>query len=392
MEIATLPVQQEKIDMWKALNAGNMTRPMVVIDQLPWHELGFDALCAGDPFWQDIEKHLRQTLYKWEHFPADMVVEPFIPIPMAISGQNYGIAVQEEQLAADPNSHVVSHHYENQLQEEADVAKILDMRMAHDQAQTNLRLEAAQELFDGIIPVRARGVSFDLALWDTLAKLMGVEDIYFDLVDRPEFIHKIMRRMTDAALAGIKQAGELNVCNSDANTCHCSYIYTDELLPGPGEGRGYQSPDCWAYGMAQLFTSVSPETTKEFELPYIQELASHFGGIYYGCCDRLDDRMDLVLQIPNIRKISCSPWSDRDVFAEKIGKKLVMSSKPSPAVLAGASVDYDEVKKDLRHTMEAARRYGVNLEIILKDLSTVQYKPERLAEWNRIAMGVVVGG
>lgn len=43
MEIASLPVQREKMELWKAFNRHGKTRPMVLIDQLPWHELNGDG-------------------------------------------------------------------------------------------------------------------------------------------------------------------------------------------------------------------------------------------------------------------------------------------------------------------------------------------------------------
>lgn len=138
--------------------------------------------------------------------------------------------------------------------------------------------------------------------------------------------------------------------------------------------------------MAQLFSSVSPAFTEEFEIPYIIRMAEPFGMIYYGCCDRLDDRMDLVKKIPHVRKISCSPWSDRKAFAEKIGPEIIMSNKPSPAFLATDSLDEDAVRKDLRRTVALARENKVNLELILKDISTVRHHPERLTRWAEIAM------
>ena len=395
MEIASLPIQQEKVSMWKALNAGNMTRPMVAIDQIPWHEFDSHELLrpgVADPFWQEIERHLRRKLFQWAYFPADMVVEPFIPIPMSVSGQHYGIEIKEETVATDTRNDIVSHSYKNQLEEEADIAKIQDMYIVHDAAETARHLASAEEIFKGIAPVYASGIQFHAGLWDFAAQLMGVEHIYFDLVDRPELMHQIMRRFTDATIAGIKQANALSVHDGSASTCHCSYIYTDALLPGPAEGRGGTSQDTWAFGMAQLFSSVSPDTTKEFELPYIQEIAGYFGGFYYGCCERLDDRMELILQIPNLRKISCSPWSDCNAFAERIGPNLVMSAKPAPSFLAGESVDYETVEKDLRHTAEAARRNHVNLELILKDISTVGYDPARLTKWSALALRIAEGG
>jgi len=397
MDLAALPVQQEKIAMWKTLNAGSMTRPMVAValDQIPWHE--FDShellrLHVADPFWQQIERQLRQKLFQWAYFPVDMVIEPFISIPMAVSGQHYGIEIQEETIATDARNDIVSHCYKNQLEEEADIAKIQDMRIVHDAAETARRLESANEIFGGIAPVHTSGIQFHAGLWDFVTQFMGVENIYFDLMDRPEFMHQIMRRFTDATVAGIKQANELDVHDGNAKLCHGSYIYTNEFLPGPAKGKGGKSQNSWAFGLAQLFSSASPDITREFELPYIQEIAGYFGGLYYGCCERLDDRMELILQIPNLRKVSCSPWNDRDVFAEKIGPEFIMSAKPNPAFLAEKSVDYGAVEKDLRHTAEAARRNHVNLELILNAVSTVRYDPARLTKWSEIAMHAVGGG
>ena len=120
-------------------------------------------------------------------------------------------------------------------------------------------------------------------------------------------------------------------------------------------------------------------------------MAECFGMLYYGCCDRLDDRLDLVKKIPHVKKVSCSPWSDRERFAENIGPELIMSNKPTPAFVAGDSFDGDVIQKDLERTVEAARRNNVNLEFILKDISTVRYQPERLTQWAEIAMKVAEG-
>ena len=97
-------------------------------------------------------------------------------------------------------------------------------------------------------------------------------------------------------------------------------------------------------GMAQIFTSVSPKTTEEFEVRYMSRIFGRFGAIYYGCCDRLDDRLDIITKMPNIRKISCSPWSDREKFAANLPQKYIMSNKPSPALLAHPTFDEEAVR------------------------------------------------
>ena len=390
MEIATLPIQARTRDLWKALNRSRMERPMVVIDQLPWNELNTDGFLTcriSDPFWKGVEWQLRSTIYKWEHFPADMVVEPFLTIPKAVSSSGYGLSVREQTRATEADNEVLSHRFFNQLETDGDLEKIADIHITHDAGESEARLAAAAAVFDGIAPVRLNGgFQFHLGVWDYISMLMGVENAYLEMMDRPEFIHRIMERFTRSVLNGIREANELSVHEDKTSVCHCSYIYTDELLPDFGAGKGGHSENCWAFGLAQLFSSVSPAFFAEFELPYIQRMAEPFGMIYYGCCDRLDDRLEYVKQIPHVRKVSCSPWSNREAFAEKIGQTLIMSNKPSPALVAGDSLDEEEIRRDLRRTIAAAKARNVNLELILKDISTVRHQPERLTRWAQIAM------
>jgi hypothetical protein len=63
--------------------------------------------------------------------------------------------------------------------------------------------------------------------------------------------------------------------------------------------------------------------------------------------------------------------------------RYVMSLKPSPAVLAWTHFDGGAVRRELEAKLRAAR--GCNVEIILKDISTVRHEPARLWEWARIA-------
>ena len=53
-----------------------------------------------------------------------------------------------------------------------------------------------------------------------------------------------------------------------------------------------------------------------------------------GCCEPLDRKMDIVEKIPNLRKVSITPWADVNVAAESIGKKYVLAAKPNPASVA----------------------------------------------------------
>ncbi|HHT92304.1 MAG TPA: hypothetical protein GXZ66_02180 [Clostridiaceae bacterium] len=392
MEIALLPVHREKLELWKALNRCRMQRPMVSIDQVPWNEICDEELVCQveDPFFMHIELELRRKIYMWKHFPVDMVLEPYITIPKIVGNTGYGLSEDSKIIALNEGTTAPSRKYNRVLKDYEDIEKIKDMEITQHKETCDYIYQQAKDIFGGIAPVmQGHGIQFHLGVWDFLTTYIGVEDAYYEIMDRPDFVHACLKRITEATIAGIKKANDLEVHNDIANTCHCSYVYTDELLPDFGAGKGPVSYNSWAFGMAQLFSTASPKVTEEFELPYISKMAEYFGMIYYGCCDRLDDRLDIVKKIPNVRKVSCSPWSDRKAFAEKIGDNLVMSFKPNPAYVAGGSFDEDIVRKDLRYTFDLAKANNVNLEIILKDISTVCFDPSRLARWAKIAMEVV---
>jgi hypothetical protein len=393
MQYASLPIQKEKMELWKALNRSEMQRPLVAINQLPWNELNIDGkldCVIKDDFWRNIEQNLRRTIYQWENIPVDMVLDPFIVIPKVIHNSGYGISISEQTLKTDTSNSVVSHQYSNQIQTEEDIFEIKDMVITYDEEKTLLLYNQAKVIFEGIAPVvLGGGVSFHLGIWDHLSFFMGIENIYYDLADRPEFVHKVLDRITNATIAGIKQVNQLNISDNITNTCHCSHIYTDELLPDSGKCLDFTTKNGWSFSMAQLFTAASPQTTAEFEIPYINKLAENFGMMYYGCCERLDDRLDIVKKIVNLKKISCSPWSNKANFAENIGNKIIMSNKFNPSYLADSSFDENAIRNDLTETYQIAKDNNVNLEFILKDVSTVKYDPERLKRWAEIAMSIV---
>jgi hypothetical protein len=105
----------------------------------------------------------------------------------------------------------------------------------------------------------------------------------------------------------------------------------------PHQGYNPEKPrtkDLWMFGLAQMFSTVSPQMFKEYEVEYTNRICERFGLVYYGCCDPLDGKMNEVRMIPNVRKVSMSPWVNEERGAEEIGKEYVYSRKPNPALLA----------------------------------------------------------
>ncbi len=390
-EIAALPVQGEKRALWRKLNALKPARPMVMIDQVCWNEMNVGdelTLTCADAECRGYEDSLRRTLFQWKHFPVDMVVEPFIRVPKAIRNTGFGVTVHEETAVTDPTSDVVGHKFENQFQAEADLEKIRMPQISHDAAETERRMSVAHELFDGLLEVRPWGADLYLSLWDRIATWMGVENALYALVDKPDFMHRLVARLTDAYLCMLDQLEDQGLLCEPQSLVHCTGAYTDDL---PAPGYNPQKPrteDLWMFGMAQMFSTVSPGMFKEFEVDYIRRICERFGLVYYGCCDPLDGKMTQVRMIPNVRKVSMSPWVNEDRGASEIGRDYVYSRKPSPAFLATEHFSPEKVRADLSATRTVCEKYGCPLEFILKDISTVRYEPQRLFEWAAIAMRV----
>ena len=77
MGFASLPVQEEKLKLWKALNRSQMQRPMVCIDQLPWNELNInnELTCfINEPYWKNIEIDLKRKIYKLFHIMSSVLL------------------------------------------------------------------------------------------------------------------------------------------------------------------------------------------------------------------------------------------------------------------------------------------------------------------------------
>lgn len=384
---ASLPIHQEKKKLWLKLNHLHMERPMLLIDQIPWNEMDVDGSLQcqiQDPYWRNVEWELRTTLYKFRHMPADMVLNPYLCLPRPICNSGWGLEpVTSRQIELELGSSAPSRAFVNQIQSMEDVERIRMPVLTLDQEQERRIEEQAKVIFDGIIEYRLTGLCMHLGIWDSIAMWMGVENCYFALMDEPELLHALMEKLTQGLIGMIEQMNKQQLFDIHSNLCHCSHTFLRDM---PKEDDAALSGNAWAFGLAQLFTAVSPAVTAEFEVQYMKRIFPYFGAIYYGCCDRLDDRMPVIEKLPKIRKLSCSPWSDREHFADAMPDYCVMSNKPNPAYLADGKLDEQLLRQDIRRTLAAAKAHNRNLELILKDISTVNHNPAALWRWQAIAM------
>ena len=390
-EIASLAVHREKAELWRKLNDLESARPMVWINEVCWHEMNVDdelTLVSESDWARDQERDLRRTLYQWRHMPGDMIINDHLICPLAVHSTDFGIIEDVDIVRTDDASDVVSRHFNAQIQDFDDLEKIKMPVVTHNEAASEVRYQAMCEVYDGIMPVRKQGQPHIwFTPWDYLIRWWGIQKAMMDLIERPELVHAGVERMVDAWIAELDQFEAMNVLALDSNNIRIGsggYGYTNQLPGEPFDAEDVRPANMWGCSNAQIFSSVSPEMHWEFAVEHDMRWLKRWGLTYYGCCEPLDGKIDVLRRIPNLRKISVSPWCDTARAVEAIGDDYVMSRKPSPAVFAGDAWHPERARSDLREFLDQAP--GRHVELIMKDISTVRYEPQRLWEWSEIAM------
>jgi len=342
-----------------------LSRPTIHIWQEPWSEINLnhemDLHCQSD-FCRPIEWDMRQLLYKWRHHPGDLPLSAVSYQPYCINDSGFGIEEDADVVRTDAASDIASRHYHVQIKDETDIAKIKTPVVSHDEKKTEECFQIRNEIFDGILDVQKRKVtSFRFCPVDMIARLTGIQELLMDLALRPEYVNKLVSHMVDCWIQRVDQYEEQG------------------LLAVPAR-------EMTVTGAAQVFSEVSPEMHREFALQHEARFYKRFGRVEYGCCEPLHAKVDICAEcLPNLHKISMSPWINFAEAVRNVRNRFVFAWKPSPNFLAHETWSPDVVRADIREKLDMAAAGGCSVEIRLADLSTVRHAPERLTEWERIA-------
>lgn len=384
---------QENRKLHRAVNDLKPIRPVVLIDELPWAEMNIGGeltLRCENPVLRGVEWHLRSTIFKAKHLPADMLVSPYVPVYKCVRFAGIGVSVDERTIAQQGRDTIRSHEYHDQLATEADIDRIHNDVVTYDRDETMRQYQLVGDAIGDILPVRLKGFEYaSTGTWDAIAMYRGVSNLLIDLAERPDFMHRLVRKLHDVKWDSIRQIQELGLFDNDPQSLHCTPILASDLPGREFDGEHVQLKNVWGRAVAQIFASVSGPMHEEFDIAYIREPMSRCGLVYYGCCEPLDKKMDIVQTIPNLRKVSITPWADVNVAAEAIGGKYVLSSKPNPASVAVDRLDRNQLRKEIKTILDACRRNGCACDLVLKDISTCNGRPQNIFEWEQVVMEMV---
>ena len=390
-EIAALPIHVERARLWQKLNDLQSERPMVWINEIPWHEMNVDdelTLVTEHPWARDQERDLRRTIYQWRHMSGDMIVSDFLACPLAIHSTDFGIIEDVDIVKTDNDNDIVSRHFNIQIRDFDDLEKIKLPTVTHNKPATEFRYQAMCRVYEGIMPVKKVGQTHIwFTPWDYMIRWWGIQEAMVDMIERPDLVHAGVDRMVDAWMVELDQFIEQNLLSLDCDNTRIGsggYGYTQQL-PGDDFDGNYVKPhNMWGCSNAQIFSEVSPQMHWEFALEHDLRWLLRWGLTYYGCCEPLDGKIDILRRIPNLRKISVSPWCNTKRAIERLGGDYVISRKPSPAILAEDHWHPERAKQELCEFLKLAKG-NCHVELIMKDISTVRYQPQRLWEWASFA-------
>ena len=383
--ISALPVQKEKAELWRRLNRLEQVRPMVLLQNGTWHETGDQIkLETEDEFARGQERSLRTTLYHWEHMCDDHVYEAKIYSPIVVRSTGMGISTD----ATRPNHEFGAAKYNPVIDDNAEPTMIPMPTVTVDLEATEQNYQRLCDIYDDILTVEKRGVAgYGFAIMDQFIQWRGLQNTFTDMIDRPEWVHSWMERMTQWHLSRLDQHEKLNILslnNGNNGVGSGGLGFTDELPQADFDGAHVRSVDLWGHATTQIFSEVSPTMHDEFALNYEKRFLERFGLSNYGCCEPLDKKLDIVKTIPNVRRVSMSPWVDVERGAEKLGKNYIFSYKPNPAIIGMEKWDVEFAREHLRDALEKTR--GCVTEVIMKDLHSCRREPRRMWEWVDIAM------
>ena len=363
--------QQKAIRRMRDTNDLKIVRPPVLIDEIPWGELTDDkgTVCVcEDGRARAVEAELRGAIWRHKNLHCDVLMTPYWKINQAIDRTPLGLERKETV------SGVQSRSFEDVMEDEACLGQILPAEFTLRPDLDERNLSYYTDLFGEAMPVKLVGVRhFSAAPWDDISFLRGVEPIYEDMYERPEYLHQIMEIFSKRTMAWMDFVEANAHVDNDPYKLHC----TPAVISGLAED-GLKAT--WFRGMAQPFSCVSPALWKEFEFDYMKPIAERCAYTYYGCCEPLDTRLEMLKELKNLRKVGVSPWANVELCAEQLGGNYVYARKPSPSLVA-IKTDPEAVRKETETAVKACIRNGCPAEFVLKDITTVSGNPDNLKIW-----------
>ena len=383
-ELASRDIEKEKRALWYNHNALKTERPLIFCDpENGWNEIiTEDQMECENSLARRWEVILRKELFWTEKICDDKPISPYFDIGHTYTMNDW----TEEHTLFHGGSSGGSYKWDGLIKSIEDLDKIRTPKIEIDYETTDETLNLAKDVFGGLLEVRLKGIWWlSFGLTQDLIKLIGLSEMLMFFYDKPELIHKIMKKLKEGyeeRLVFLEKNNLLFLNNDGSYVGSGGLSYSRELPSKNFDGIHVKPIDMWGFAESQETSGVSPSMFEEFVFKYQLPFLSRFGLNSYGCCEPLEKRWYIVKKIPNLRRISVSHWADKEKMAELLENKYVYSLKPTPADLAVPVMNKEMIREKIRNYLEITK--GCVVEIIMKDNHTLGKNPENLINWVKI--------
>jgi len=378
---------QSKIAIWRNLNNLQSERPLVYCNT---------GLLGGEiqpylPECRAEDQALRRVEW-WFHYQLwhaglldDRVFYPWFVVRAEMFTHPEGVWGITPDRVRDEQSRGWRHMPVLKKMEDLDRIKATEHRVIDPDPPL---AGALRDVFGDILPVHVNRSTI-YPVWggtdlsEAAGTLFGIEELLYLLVDAPDMIHRFMSFTRDAVLANLKQGDAAGDWSTADSWYYLTPPHCNELPDPQPSSYGSRLKDLAYFSHAQEFEGVSPAQHEEFLLNYQIPIMELFGKITYGCCDTLDNKLDILGRIPNLAKIVSGPLSDPARYPEAFGDDCVVSWRPIASTVACEHFDEDRQREQLREGLEKLR--GCQVEVHMHEPMTVQGDVSRISRWAEIA-------
>jgi len=393
LEIASDPVNLQRKEAWYKYDARDPgTRPMVLAEVcgVMVEVFGGRTLECEDPEARGLESTLRDEIWQFEDLRDDHVVEPVMCVNWRTQSTGYGVA-PVTHTSATADGRLGARNWEPPIKDIShDFDKLHPRTFTVDRDATLARKAWLEKLFGDMLEIRVEGsIGWTQGLTWTAIDLIGLESLMMFMYDDPAGLHRLMAFLRDDHIAfhdWMQAEGLLSLNNLNHYTGSGSIGYTHDLpQPDFRPGQPVRIRDLWCLCESQETVGVGPEQFAEFIFPYQAAVAEHFGKCYYGCCEPVHSRWHVIKQLPNLARVSVSPWCDQEFMAKAMGNRYGFSRKPNPSMISTEKFDEDFIRADIDETLAITKAHGCPVELAMKDVHTLNNELGRLARWVQLA-------
>lgn len=425
MEISTSPLIKERKSAWKASNDLKSKRPLILVETIAMEGFKDESkiLCT-DPFLRDVEKALREMIRHYTDIDDDYVIEPYYRIPWRIKNSGFGVNFGEKH-AINYKGDNTAYSFDYPIKHIEDIEKLKHNQFTVFKTDTQALANKLDNAIGDIMPIRIGGLDLIFTEWDgifslntdainsdgsrrylgytpfigsyfigigfSMFKLMGNENLMYWSYDHPDVIHALADFICKDRInffQWIQNEGLID-SNADNQIIGSGPLGYVSCLPEPSHSSNHLSINhIWGWAEAQEAGIFSPDMFNEFFLPYIAKVANKFGLISYGCCEKLEDRVQNILnKISNIRSVAISPWNSDKKMAEILGNKYTYCRKIMPSYISAENVEWGLLEKEIKDIHNATK--DCNLQLVIRDVYDINRDFKRLTTWAKLARKIL---